>query len=33
MIVSKGQIYFDKEHMELVKKLLNYARERYFAIA
>jgi len=33
MIVSRGQIYFEKEHMESVKQLPKYARERYFAIA
>ncbi|MBN1539983.1 MAG: helix-turn-helix domain-containing protein [Candidatus Thermoplasmatota archaeon] len=33
MIVSRGQIYFEREHMELVKQLPKYARERYFAIA
>jgi len=33
MIVSRGQIFFEKEHMESVKQLPKYARERYFAIA
>jgi hypothetical protein len=33
MIVSRGQIYFEKEHIDLVRQLQKYARERYFAIA
>ncbi len=33
MIVSRGQIYFEKEHINLVKQLPKYARKRYFAVA
>ncbi|MDG6224877.1 MAG: leucine zipper domain-containing protein, partial [Candidatus Thermoplasmatota archaeon] len=32
MIVSRGDIYFEREHIEQVKELPKYARTRYFAI-
>jgi transposase InsO family protein len=33
MIVSRGEIYFHKEHVKSIKELPKYARIRYFAIA
>lgn len=32
MIVSRGEIYFQREHIKMVKELPKYARIRYFAI-
>jgi len=33
MIVSRGEIYFEKKDIKLVKKLPKYAKRRYFAIS
>ena len=33
MIVFRGEIYFEREHVKTVKELPKYARNRYFAIA
>jgi transposase len=33
MIVSRGEIYFERKHIKLVKKLPKYAKRRYFTIA
>jgi len=32
MIVSRGEIYFEREHIGMIKELPKYARNRYFAI-
>ena len=33
MIVFRGGIYFEREHIKTVKEPPKYARNRYFAIA